>query len=78
MNGQWEQKRDVLACLQRAAEYAGKDLSFILTEDESEVEVTNLRSYAFTDPRPLRLHFRSMMAPYFCHFHLHQPPFNPF
>lgn len=47
MNGQWEQKRDVLACLQRAAEYAGKDLSFILTKDESEVEVevTNLRSY---------------------------------
>lgn len=43
MSGQWEQKRDVLACLQRAAEYAGKDLSFILTEDESEV--TNLRSY---------------------------------
>lgn len=29
MSGQWEQKRDVLACLQRAAEYAGKDLSFI-------------------------------------------------
>ena len=45
MNGQWEQKRDVLACIQQAAEYAGKDLSFILTEDESEVEVTNLRSY---------------------------------
>lgn len=45
MSGQWEQKRDVLACLQRAAEYAGKDLSFILTEDESEVEVTNLRNY---------------------------------
>lgn len=43
MSGQWEQKRDVLACLQQAAEYAGKDLSFILTEDESEV--TNLRSY---------------------------------
>jgi hypothetical protein len=45
MNNQWEQKRNILACLQKAAEYAGKDLSFILIEDESEVEVTDLKSY---------------------------------
>jgi hypothetical protein len=45
MSGQWEQKRNVLACLQKATEYAGKDLSFVLTEDEKEVEVTDLRSY---------------------------------
>ncbi len=45
MSSQWEQKRNVLACLQKATEYAGKDLSFVLTEDEKEVEVTDLRSY---------------------------------